>query len=134
MPDSPLVIENLSFQYRTRPERAIENISFELKPGEMLLIAGSSGCGKTTLARCINGLIPRSYGGKREGRVLLHGKDVSEVQIAEVAQIVGTLLQDPERQIVASNVYNEIAFGPENLGLPREEIIERVEQVASDWG
>ena len=134
MPDSPLVIENLSFQYRTRPERAIENISFELKPGEMLLIAGSSGCGKTTLARCINGLIPRSYGGKREGRVLLHGKDVSEVQIAEVAQIVGTLLQDPERQIVASNVYNEIAFGPENLGLPREEIIERVEQVAQRLG
>ena len=56
MSDSPLVIENLSFQYRTRPEPAIQNISLELKPGEMLLIAGSSGCGKTTLARCINGL------------------------------------------------------------------------------
>jgi energy-coupling factor transport system ATP-binding protein len=130
MPDTPLVIENLSFQYRTRPERAIDDISFELKPGEMILIAGSSGCGKTTLARCINGLIPRSYRGKREGKVLLHGKDVSEMQIADVAQIVGTLLQDPERQIVASNVYNEIAFGPENLGLPRQEIVRRVEQVA----
>jgi energy-coupling factor transport system ATP-binding protein len=127
MPASPLVIENLSFQYRTRPELAIENISFELKPGEMLLIAGSSGCGKTTLARCINGLIPRSYRGNREGKVLLHGKDVAEMQIAEVAQIVGTLLQDPERQIVASNVFNEIAFGPENLGLPRNEIISRVD-------
>jgi energy-coupling factor transporter ATP-binding protein EcfA2 len=128
MPDSPLVIENLSFQYRTRPEPALQNISFELKPGEVLLIAGSSGCGKTTLARCINGLIPRSYRGKRDGSVLLHGKDVAEMQIADVAQIVGTLLQDPERQIVASNVYNEIAFGPENLGLPREEIVERVEK------
>src|SRR5688500_13839957 len=128
MSDSPLVIENLSFQYRTRPEPAIQNISFELKPGEMLLIAGSSGCGKTTLARCINGLIPRSYRGKREGKVLLHGKDVSEMQIADMAQIVGTLLQDPERQIVASNVYNEIAFGPENLGLPRDEIVTRVDQ------
>jgi len=127
MSDAPLVIENLSFQYRTRPELAIENISFELKPGEMLLIAGSSGCGKTTLARCINGLIPRSYRGKREGKVLLHGKDVAEMPIAEVAQTVGTLLQDPERQIVASNVYNEIAFGPENLGLPRAEILMRVE-------
>jgi len=127
MPDAPLVIENLAFQYRTRPELAIENISFELKPGEMLLIAGSSCCCKTTLARCINGLIPRSYKGKREGKVLLHGKDVSEMQIADVAQIVGTLLQDPERQIVASNVYNEIAFGPENLGLPRAEILMRVE-------
>lgn len=128
MSESPLVIENLSFQYRTRPEPAIQNISFELKPGEMLLIAGSSGCGKTTLARCINGLIPRSYRGKREGKVLLHGKDVNEMQIADMAQIVGTLLQDPERQIVASNVFNEVAFGPENLGLPKAEIVARVEQ------
>ena len=129
MIESPLVVENLSFQYRTRPEMAIKSISFELKPGEMILIAGSSGCGKTTLARCINGLIPRSYKGTRTGKVLLHGKDVSEMQIADVAQIVGTLLQDPERQIVASNVYNEIAFGPENLGLPRDEILARVESV-----
>ncbi|HET6597753.1 MAG TPA: ABC transporter ATP-binding protein [Anaerolineales bacterium] len=128
MSESPLVIENLSFQYRTRPEPAIQNISLELKPGEMLLIAGSSGCGKTTLARCINGLIPRSYRGKREGKVLLHGTDVSDMQIADIAQIVGTLLQDPERQIVASNVFNEVAFGPENLGLPRAEIVARVDQ------
>ena len=68
MPEAPLVIENLSFQYRTRPEPAIENISFELQAGELLLIAGSSGCGKTTLARCINGLIPRSYRGSEFGK------------------------------------------------------------------
>ncbi|HMR98537.1 MAG TPA: ABC transporter ATP-binding protein [Anaerolineales bacterium] len=126
MSQSPLVIENLSFHYRTRPEKALKNVSFELRPGELLLIAGSSGCGKTTLARCINGLIPRSYKGERDGKVLLHGKDVSEMQIADVAQTVGTLLQDPERQIVASNVFNEVAFGPENLGFPREEILSRV--------
>lgn len=126
MRQSPLVIENLSFHYRTRPEKALKSVSFELRPGELLLIAGSSGCGKTTLARCINGLIPRSYKGERAGKVLLHGKDVSEMQIADVAQTVGTLLQDPERQIVASNVFNEVAFGPENLGLPREEILSRV--------
>jgi energy-coupling factor transporter ATP-binding protein EcfA2 len=128
MSNSPLVIQNLSFKYRTRPEMAIENISVELKQGELLLIAGSSGCGKTTLARCINGLIPRSYRGERSGRVLLYGREVADLQIAEMAQTVGTLLQDPERQIVASNVYNEIAFGPENLGLPREEIVKRVEE------
>jgi energy-coupling factor transport system ATP-binding protein len=129
MSNSPLIVENLSFQYRTRPELAIEDISFELKQGELLLIAGSSGCGKTTLARAINGLIPRSYRGERKGRVLLNGREVASLEIAEMAQEVGTLLQDPERQIVASNVFNEIAFGPENLGLPREEIISRVEQV-----
>lgn len=134
MTEAPLVVDNLSFQYRTRNELAIEHISFELKPGEMLLIAGSSGCGKTTLARCINGLIPRGYGGKREGQVRLHGKDVAEIPLAEVSQIVGTLLQDPERQIVASNVYNEIAFGPENLGLPREEIVERIEMAIQRLG
>ncbi len=134
MTEAPLVVDNLSFQYRTRPELAIENITFELKPGEMLLIAGSSGCGKTTLARCINGLIPRSYGGKREGEVRLHGKDVAGIPLAEISQIVGTLLQDPERQIVASNVYNEIAFGPENLGLPREEIVERIEMAIQRLG
>ena len=134
MTESPLVVDNLSFQYRSRPELAIENISFELQPGEMLIIAGSSGCGKTTLARSINGLIPRSYGGKREGEVRLHGKDVAGIPLSEVSQIVGTLLQDPERQIVASNVYNEIAFGPENLGLPREEIIRRVEMAMQRLG
>src|SRR5690349_8513325 len=128
MSNSPLVIENLSFKYRSRNELAIENISVELKQGELLLIAGASGCGKTTLARCINGLIPRSYRGERSGKVLLHGREVADLQIAEMAQTVGTLLQDPERQIVASNVYNEIAFGPENLGMPREEIIRRVEE------
>ncbi len=128
MSNSPLKVENLTFKYRTRPQVAIENISFELKPGELLLIAGSSGCGKTTLARCVNGLIPRSYRGERAGKVLLYGKEVAEVPIPEMAQVVGTLLQDPERQIVASNVFNEIAFGPENLGMPREEILSRVEQ------
>jgi energy-coupling factor transport system ATP-binding protein len=128
-PVQPLVIENLTFKYRTRPELAVEDVSFELKQGELLLIAGSSGCGKTTLARCINGLIPRSYRGERKGRVLLNDREVSEMPIAEMSQVVGTLLQDPERQIVASNVFNEIAFGPENLGLPREEIVGRIAQV-----
>jgi len=128
MPNLPLVVEDLSFKYRTRPELAIERISFEVKLGELLIIAGSSGCGKTTLARCINGLIPRSYRGERSGKVLLYDRDVADMKIPEMAQMVGTLLQDPERQIVASNVYNEIAFGPENLGLPRNEITKRIEQ------
>jgi len=134
MSTKPLVIEDLSFKYRTRPEMALEHISLELKQGELLLIAGSSGCGKTTLARCINGLIPRSYRGERSGKVLLHGREVSEMQIPEMAQVVGTLLQDPERQIVASNVFNEIAFGPENLGLPRDEIKTRVDQALKRLG
>jgi len=127
--DYPLVIENLSFRYHSRPEPAIQDVSFQLQRGELLLVAGASGCGKTTLARCVNGLIPRSYKGDRSGSVFIHNQEVAQMSLTQVAQVIGTLLQDPERQIVASNVWNEIAFGPENLGLAREEIIERIEQV-----
>ena len=128
MPDYPLVVDNLSFRYRTRPDLAIRDVSVRLKPGELLLVAGSSGCGKTTLARCINGLIPRSYKGERSGSVTIHGREISDLSLVEISQVIGTLLQDPERQIVATNVVAEIAFGPENLGLPRKEILARVDQ------
>lgn len=130
MSDQPVLqVINLSFRYHSRPDIAIEQISFDLQPGEMLLVAGASGCGKTTLARCINGLIPRSYHGDRSGSVLVKGREVSQMSLVEVAQQVGTLLQDPERQIVSSYVVGEIAFGLENLGLPREEIYRRMDEV-----
>jgi energy-coupling factor transport system ATP-binding protein len=129
-----LTVENLSFRYRIRPEQAIKDISLELDPGELLLVAGASGCGKTTLARCINGLIPRSYRGEYSGSVRLNGQEISELPMAEIAQTVGTLLQDPERQIVASSVMGEIAFGPENLGLPRSEIHRRIDGVLARLG
>jgi len=121
-------IQNLNFKYASRDEPALLDINLEVKQGELLLIAGASGCGKTTLSRCINGLIPRSYHGSMDGTLLLNGKNIQKMTLVEISQIVGTLLQDPERQIVASKVYNEIAFGPENLGLPREEIIRRINE------
>ncbi len=124
----PLVIENLSFRYHSREELAIRNISLSVDAGQVLLIAGASGCGKTTLARCINGLIPRSYKGELSGKILLNGKEVTRLSLAQVSQIVGTVLQDPERQILGTRVANEVAFGLENLSLPREEIYERVEE------
>ena len=89
MADHPLVVEGLTFRYRDRQEPAISNISFEAKPGEILLVAGASGCGKTTLIRCINGLIPRSYHGDLQGSVSLHGEDVGEYSLAKLSQIVG---------------------------------------------
>src|SRR5512136_1962679 len=98
MTDDALIVENLSFRYHSRPELAIREVSFQLKPGELLLMAGSSGCGKTTIARCINGLIPRSYKGELTGSVLLHGNAVSQMSLVEISQVIGTLLQDPERQ------------------------------------
>ena len=124
-----LVVEDLSFRYHSRPELAIQDVSFKLRQGELLLVAGASGCGKTTLARCINGLIPRSYKGDRSGSLLVQGKEVTKMSLVDVSQVIGTLLQDPERQIVASNVWSEIAFGLENLGLPIPEIHQRIDQV-----
>lgn len=69
--EAPLILENISFRYRDRQELAIQDISLKVAAGELLLIAGASGCGKTTLIRCINGLIPRSYKGEKTGRVLI---------------------------------------------------------------
>jgi energy-coupling factor transporter ATP-binding protein EcfA2 len=128
MAEIPLVIEDLSFRYRDRQAPAIRNISFSANPGEILLIAGASGCGKTTLIRSINGLIPRSYKGEVTGRILLKGQDVSSWNLSKISQAVGTVLQDPERQILGTKVLHEVAFGLENLGVPRAEIIARVDE------
>ncbi len=124
----PLVIRNLSFRYRARSEYALKDVSLQLRPGEMLLVAGASGCGKTTLLRCVNGLIPRSYRGELEGVVLLGGEDARGYSLAKLSQAVGTLLQDPEKQILGAHVRSEVAFGPENLGLPAAEIVARANE------
>jgi energy-coupling factor transport system ATP-binding protein len=128
MSDTPLVIENLSFRYRDRQGAAIHDISFDAKPGEVLLIAGASGCGKTTLIRCINGLIPRSYKGEMNGSVKVFGEEVKTWPLSKISQKIGTVLQDPERQILGTKVLNEVAFGLENLSVPREEIFQRVDE------
>ncbi len=123
-----LLVQDLRFQYRTRPEPAVEGVSFELGPGEILLVAGASGCGKTTLARCVNGLIPRSYKGELRGRIQVCGEETTNWPLARISQRVGTVLQDPERQILGTKVLLEVAFGLENLTLPRQEIVERAEE------
>ena len=127
-----ILVDNLAFRYRDRQELAIRDISFQAEPGELILLAGASGSGKTTLIRCINGLIPRSYKGEVEGTIRLQGQDNADMPLARISQMVGTVLQDPERQILGTRVVNEVAFGLENLALSREEILQRVE-VALDY-
>ena len=128
MSETPLVVENLSFRYRDRQTTAIRDISFEANRGEILLIAGASGCGKTTLIRCINGLIPRSYKGEMTGQVKVFGETITSWKLSQISQKIGTVLQDPERQILGTKVLNEVAFGLENLNVPREEILQRVDE------
>lgn len=133
-PSTPLSIRNLSFTYRIRQRPAIDSINLDLHPGELVLLAGSSGCGKTTLMRCINGLIPRVYSGQLEGEIFLYGQPARDLSMADLSQTVGTLLQDPERQIVGSYVLNDVAFGLENLALPRQEILERIDETLDYLG
>lgn len=129
-----LSIDHLSFRYQRREDLALQDISLQVQPGEVLLIAGASGCGKTTLMRCINGLIPRTYHGDLHGDIQVFGKPVAGMSMPELSQQVGTILQDPERQIVGSYVLNEVAFGLENLGLPRDEILQRADETLNFLG
>ena len=127
---TPLVeIDDLTFRYRRATEPAIRGISLTIEPGEILLVAGPSGCGKSTLIRSINGLIPHAYPGELTGSVRIEGRPTTELRLREVARTIGTMLQDPAKQIVGATVEAELAFGPENLGLERGEIADRIREV-----
>jgi energy-coupling factor transporter ATP-binding protein EcfA2 len=108
---------------------AIQDISFELHGGELLLIAGPSGCGKSTLLKCLNGLIPRSYQGILEGEIRFDGFSTRGLSLSDLAHTVGTMLQDPDKQIIGSTVEQEIAFGMENQNTSRTEMLQRITEV-----
>lgn len=131
MPESALPalsVQDLSFTYRTRNSPALRNVNLSLEEGQIVLLAGASGCGKTTLMRCINGLIPHSYTGQMTGDIHLFGESVKGMGLSAISRHVGTLLQDPERQILGTYVINEVCFGLESQGLSREEMLPRAEK------
>ena len=132
---APLVeIDGLTFRYRRASEPAIRDITLSISPGEVLLVAGPSGCGKSTLIRAINGLIPHAYPGELSGSVRVNDRSTHEMRLREIALTVGTVLQDPAKQIVGATVEAELAFGPENLGLARGEVIDRIGRVMDRAG
>ena len=114
--------------------RGLVPISLEVRPGEKLLIAGPSGCGKSTLARCLTGLIPHLYHGSLEGEVWLDGLRTTGVPLWQLAERAGLVFQNPAAQMLASSVENEIIFGLENLGLPRDTIRRRLEDTLAAFG
>jgi energy-coupling factor transport system ATP-binding protein len=134
MPERIVDIEGLSFRYRRATEPALADLSLTVDAGEVLLVAGPSGCGKSTLIRAINGLIPHAYPGELTGTVLVGGRPTTEQKLREISRHVGTLLQDPARQIVGATVEAEMAFGPENLGMDRDEIWRRIRTVSETAG
>ena len=126
----PLVeVDDLTFRYRRGTEPAIRHITLRVDSGEVLLVAGPSGCGKSTLIRALNGLVPHAYRGELTGTIRIDGRSTQEIRLRDLARLVGTVLQDPRKQLVASTVRGELAFGPENLGVPPAEIDATLEAV-----
>lgn len=121
-------IKNLSFRYQGSSQLALSNISLKISKGEFILVTGPTGSGKSSLCRAITGLIPNFHKGDFTGEVRVSGKSTLGQNIAGK---IGMVFQNPEDQILTMQVESEIAFGPENLGLPREEIAARVSEAIS---
>jgi energy-coupling factor transport system ATP-binding protein len=119
-------ISDLSFTYENRTSPALNKVSLSIEPREFVLLAGASGSGKSTLIKCVNGLIPHRYVGEYSGQVRIRGKAVPDSRFLQLSLTVGTVLQEADKQLVSSIVEDDVAFGPGNLALPRQEIQRRV--------
>ncbi|MCL2642911.1 MAG: ATP-binding cassette domain-containing protein [Candidatus Bathyarchaeota archaeon] len=121
-------ISDLVYTYPGASKPSIDGLSLNIEKGEFVLITGPSGCGKTSLCRTFNGLIPHFYQGVLKGQIIVAGQDVTDKQTFEMAKHVGLVFQNPENQLFALSVEKDVAFGLENLGMPRAEMRKRV-----DW-
>ena len=129
---SMITIRNLQFQYDAAPEiNALYGIDLEIRKGECIILTGESGCGKTTLTRCINGLIPNFFEGTLTGEILYEGVPVNKLEQYELSRKIGTVFQDPRSQFFAVNTTDEVAFGCENLAFSTERINQNVDAAFS---
>ena len=117
----------LTFTYAGAEKPSIENVDIAIEKGEFVILTGPSGCGKTTFCRCLNGLIPNFYSGNLEGDLEVDGTGIRGKSTAELATRVGFVFQNPANQLFSLSVERDVAFGLENLGVPREEALKRVE-------
>ncbi len=127
-------LRDVSFRYANSEKLALNSVSLKIQDGEFLLILGDSGSGKSTLLRAMNGLIPHFYGGELKGIVEVDGLSTAEHGPGGISQRVGTVLQDPENQILMRRVDNELAFPLENMGMERDEISMRIDEIAEITG
>lgn len=125
--DSALAFDKVRFRYTGSDQVALEEISINVRKGEFVSVLGANGSGKSTLCLLANGLIPHTVHGEMQGTVRVFGEDTSKKSVAELSERVGMVFQEPESQLFCMSVEEEVAFGPENLGVPSEQIRERVE-------
>lgn len=121
--------QDVSFQYQSQSEPTLHHLSFDIYPGEKVLIAGASGSGKTTISRLMNGLIPSAYPGELSGKIFINGESVTDQTIFDLSLRVGTVLQDPDTQFVGLTVAEDIAFALENDAEDQSVL----KQKAKDW-
>lgn len=123
---------NVSFSYPNSKDGCLKNINLTIPDGQCVLLCGRSGCGKTTLTRLINGLIPQFFTGEVTGEVLLNGENIFQLPMYRIAEKVGSVFQNPRTQFFNVDTDSEIAFGIENQALPHDELKARVKQTAEE--
>lgn len=126
-----IVLKNVSYRYPLEEKQVVRNFTYCFEQGKVYGLIGENESGKTTLCNIIRGFIPELYRGKLEGEILINGRKIDTYGSGELASIVGYSFQNPFVQIsgVKDNVYEEIAYGMENIGIPRERMIERVDEL-----
>ena len=124
-------LKNVSFKYELQQEKTIKNLGLYVQQGEFIGIIGKNGSGKTTLCNIIRGIIPDFVQGEISGDIIIDNKNIDDIERGEMAELVGFVFQNPFSQIsgIKKTVFEEIAYGLENLGVPREEIKRRVTDV-----
>lgn len=126
----PLCWEEFSYSYPDATSPALNQVSLSIEPGERVLLMGASGCGKSTLGLTLNGIIPRITGGHSTGRIRLGNKEPQDNSLAAWAAVIGYVFQDPDSQLCTITTRDEIAFGPQNLLVERQEILRRLQETA----
>ncbi|MFX0201800.1 MAG: energy-coupling factor ABC transporter ATP-binding protein [Candidatus Hodarchaeota archaeon] len=121
-------VEDLTFRYEVAETPALRNVNLKVKEGEFILITGPTDAGKSTFCKAISGIVPHIYPGEISGQVLVDGINTLETTPSDLSEKVGVVMEDPESQITATHVFAEVAFGPENLALPQEEILKLVDE------
>ena len=124
--------DNISFSYGNKNDEQLKNISFEINRGEFVLICGRSACGKTTVTKCINGLIPHFSEGNYSGTVIINGREVANTPVYAISENVGSVFQNPKTQFFNLDTDSELVFGMENMGTEPEKIWGRVKEVTND--